>query len=114
MTISIDVAWEISPPAKAKNSNPSWKTLRRPWISPKRPIAKRKMAIDNMNEVSTKPNCNALAENSRPMTGRAIPTADIMNGLRKCAMQMENKMADLDVTLPVIDAACYFSSADWL
>jgi hypothetical protein len=36
----------------------------------------------------------ALAENSRPMIGRATPTADIMKGMRKWAVHTTRRVAD--------------------
>jgi hypothetical protein len=43
----------------------------------------------------------ALAENSRPMAGKATPTADIMKGMRKWAVQTTINVAERE-TCPVI------------
>jgi hypothetical protein len=39
----------------------------------------------------------ALAPNSRPMEGRAMPTADIMNGMMKWATQTTKRVAEREV-----------------
>ena len=48
MTIidSIDQAWESRPPATVKATMPYWKTFRRPWMSPMRPIDSRKIEAE--------------------------------------------------------------------